>query len=40
LAKDIAVEGDAGDMACLPLHQVVKAIFDENGHILRMAVSK
>jgi hypothetical protein len=40
LEKDVPVEGDAGKRARLPLHQVVKVVIDENGHILKMAVSK
>jgi hypothetical protein len=40
LEKDIPVEGDAGRRVHLPLHQVVKVIVDESGHILRMVVSR
>ena len=40
LEKDILVEGDAGRRGHLPLHQVVKVIVDESGHILRMAISR
>jgi hypothetical protein len=40
LVKDVPVAGDAGSRARLPLHQVVKVTVDENGHILKLAVSR
>jgi hypothetical protein len=40
LVKDVPVEGDGGNRARLPLHQVVKVTVDENGHILKLAVSR
>jgi hypothetical protein len=40
LEKEIAVEGDGGEPGRLPLHQVVKVVVNENGHILKMAVSR
>jgi hypothetical protein len=40
LQKDLPVESELGTGACLPLHQVVRAIVDENGRIVKLALSK
>jgi hypothetical protein len=40
LVKDVPVEEDAGRQTRLPLYQVVKVTVDENGHILKLAVSR
>jgi hypothetical protein len=40
LQKDIPVEADGGTGKCLPLHQVVRAIVDDKGRIVKLAVSK